>query len=111
LRLNKSIDLGALYDTLVLLQERAADDGAGIWIIVFCKEPLRLGTGSCSRNGLLDFKDLFAIATLAETRVEINVRVHLVDANGRLGLVYDLGSDVFTYYSLTLEAVHANLLM
>lgn len=41
--------------------------------------------------------------------MEINGGVHLGDANGRL--VDDLSSDVFTYYSLTLEAVCANLLV
>jgi len=109
LGLIQTSDLGALDDTGVLLQERAAHNGAGIWIIVFCEEPLRLGTGGCGWDGLLHFKDLFAVATLAETRVEINIGVHL--ANGRLGLVDDLGGDVFAYYSLTLQAVRANLLV
>ena len=70
---------------------------------------MRLGTGGCHRDRLLYFHSLFAVATLAETGVEINGGVHLGDANGRL--VDDLSSDVFTYYSLTLEAVCANLLV
>lgn len=72
---------------------------------------MRLGTGGCHRDRLLYFQSLFAVATLAETGVEINGGVHLVDANGRLGLVDNLSSNVFTYYSLTLEAVCANLLV
>lgn len=43
--------------------------------------------------------------------MEINCGIDLGHAHGRLGLVDDLGGDVFTYYSLTLEAVCANLLV
>ena len=70
-----------------------------------------MGTGSCSWDRLLYFQSLFTIATLAETGVEINCGINLVHAVGRLGLVDDLGCDVFTYYSLTLEAVCVNLLV
>jgi hypothetical protein len=70
-----------------------------------------MGTGSCHRDRLLYFQSLFAVATLAETGVKINGGVDLGHAYGRLGLVDNLRGDVFTYYSLTLEAVCANLLV
>lgn len=70
---------------------------------------MRLGTGSGRRAGYFYFQRLFAVATLAETGVEVNRGVDLGHADGRL--VDHLGGDVFPYYSLALEAVCANLLV